>query len=188
MILILIRHGESEHNIKNIFDSDIYSKVQLTENGTNQIIKASNNVGRFLEKFHHLNVNRVYSSPMMRTFQSTKIFMDTIKKYDLYKEHRFCMDYRISEIDMGDFNGKNVDNYPHEHFDKNHDFNGETPYDVYRRVTSFYNDLNDYNTNVIISHYEPIKQLVKHTTSEIVYPEKGMPIYIDTYIGKILNT
>ena len=188
MILILMRHGESEHNVDGVFDTNIYSGVNLTDKGREQIIKASNDVAMFLKNNHHLTkVNRVYSSPMLRTFQSTCIFMDTIKRHKMYSEDRFCLDYRIIEMDMGDFDRKPVSEYPYDNFEKNHDFNGETSYDVYKRVVSFYNHLNDYNINVVISHCEPMKQLIKHTTGKTLSPEKGVPMYIDTYCGAFIE-
>ena len=70
--LVLVRHGESELNMENIFFGHLDPK--LTEKGQSQALKAK-------EILSNIDYKKIYSSPLTRAIETAEII--NIKKYNL---------------------------------------------------------------------------------------------------------
>ena len=164
----LIRHGQSLANTKNtrlgdnyVFDGDI----PLTEDG----IKECHETGKFLEKYFKENsINKedvvVWVSPFLRTEETARIINSYLNIKKVY------YDPRISEMDFGLFDQRdpvdcnNIDKNIYEQIgirskSKRGKFyakrpNGESPLDVYTRMSTFVDTLYRDNNkiNIIVSH------------------------------------
>lgn len=89
MDLILLRHGETLHNVEGRYSTD---DCPLSEEGILQIERAAN-------KLNKLIVDRVWLSPLKRTRET----FDIIRKYHSYP---FEIKDEIQEINAGHFRGK----------------------------------------------------------------------------------
>jgi isoleucyl-tRNA synthetase len=90
--IILLRHGESEKNIKDIFDSS-NENFSLTAKGKKQAQEAAG-------KLKNIKINRIYSSPVLRAFQTAEA---VAKKKGLAVEKAD----ELAEIKSGDWEQKN---------------------------------------------------------------------------------
>ena len=89
---LFMRHGESEGNMKNIFDSDGMSTNPLTENGRAQARDTAETlVGK--------DINRIYASPFLRTRQTADIVADATK----FPKEQIVYDDRLREFAFGEF-------------------------------------------------------------------------------------
>lgn len=185
-MIILVRHGEAEHNIKKMFDSNVESKSYLTDTGVEQIRNASNKLIEFLSE-NQYKIDRIYCSPLIRTIQSARLMRDMLYENNLYKDHRFCIDYNLKEIEMGSFDCKPVSEYPYGdwHFENNDEFGGENTYDV-KRIKSFLDGLKPSNVNLVVTHGEPFRRMYYNYLKKDIFPKKAQFIVIDTFNRKLI--
>ncbi|MCL5730970.1 MAG: histidine phosphatase family protein [Candidatus Thermoplasmatota archaeon] len=92
-LIVLVRHGESEANVKGIL-SHSYNIYPLTEHGKEEIRKLA-------EDFSGVIFDSFYSSPVLRARQSAEIISAAIKM-------EASIDERLRESSMGAYN-----NSPH---------------------------------------------------------------------------
>lgn len=145
MDIILIRHGESDANIKKIFGGP---NVKLSDRGKEQILKSK-------EYVQALNFDKVYVSPLDRA-------VDTMKLLGLDGQ----IENRIREISFGVLEGKSyidVDGeYPEETKKWAEDPiyyavpKGETIIDAYKRVEEFLDELIKKDENAVLICHEGI--------------------------------
>ncbi len=152
--LVIVRHAESEWNPIGRYQGLL--DPELTERGKAQ----AQALARELKKE---KIDRIYSSPLKRTFQTAEILAQHLGA-PLEKEER------VIEIDHGKWSGLLVEEvkerFPEE-FDQwirePHKIKfegGESLEEVYRRVKEFLNDLKDRHNNetvVVVSHTVPIR-------------------------------
>ncbi len=127
----VMRHGEAEHNVKNIVSSRVDNPHHLTEKGIKEVEKGS---GAFVDK----KIDKIFASPFVRTKETAEIVAKSvgIKKEDI------IFDARLSEPNFGDLNGKDIKEYRKffssnkEKFIKNSP-NGENLIDVKKRTGEF---------------------------------------------------
>lgn len=93
MKLYFIRHGESEANTLMVFSNYNDSPYGLTENGRRQAESAA-------EKIRGVRFTEVHSSPVPRALQTADI-LKTLAGLPEY-----TVDERLTEYDVGDFEGK----------------------------------------------------------------------------------
>ena len=179
-MLILIRHTESEHNVKRVFDSNINSKSHLTEKGVEDMEKTSLKIRDYLDS-NSSKVDRIFCSPILRTVECTRIFKDVMKDNDLYNDDRFCIDYRLREIEMGEFDNKSVLDYPYGewNFNFNDEIGGENTQMVKVRSNDFLNSLNNFNINVAITHGEIFRRIYNILINDDIKPKKGEIVIIE---------
>ena len=154
MKLYLVRHGESEGNVKRIFCG--HTDVDLTENGRLQ----AQNMAKI---FEDINIEKIYSSPLIRAYntanENSKLKNIQIETHDFLKERYF-----------GDFEGLTWEEveikYPEEakkcieqNFMYNY-INGETFDDVINRVSKFLENIAD--NSVIVAHGVLIHSILYH--------------------------
>ena len=89
--IILVRHGEAEHNVLGISSSD-KEKYPLTELGKRQASETAEKIGD-----KHIDI--VFSSPIIRAKQTAQPYLDKHK-------HDLIIDERLSEITSGNWEGK----------------------------------------------------------------------------------
>lgn len=148
MDIILIRHGESEDNVRKVFSRD---STVLTENGIRQIEKTR-------EKLQHYNFSKVYVSPLQRTIQ-------TLHHLGLEGQE----EKMVREMNFGIFTGLTFDEYkkkyPRETENWMSDsFNytipqGESISDTYKRVESFLEQVMERGEDALIVTHEGIIRL-----------------------------
>jgi len=96
--LVLVRHGQSEWNAKNLFTG--WKDVPLTEKGRAEAHAA----GRAL-KAEGIQFDIAFSSVLERANETLDIILDEIGQGDL----PYSKDARLNERDYGDLVGKNKD-------------------------------------------------------------------------------
>lgn len=148
MDIIMIRHGESEDNIKKIFSRD---DTCLTEKGREQIKETK-------ELLKKMDYNKVYYSPLKRT-------VETLENLEL----EGIEELRIREINFGIFTGKNyseiLELYPDESklwVDDSYNYKmleGESLSDVYTRLVEFLEEISKEKENVLLVCHDCIIRL-----------------------------
>ena len=88
MILYFIRHGQTFNNVKGVFPDKF---TELTEKGKNEAKEIN-------EYIKNINFDAVYSSPFIRTVETTEIVTD--KDY--------IKDDRLRDVYTGDLEGKSI--------------------------------------------------------------------------------
>lgn len=97
-VLVLVRHGQSEWNLKNLFTG--WKDPDLTEQGVREAVGA----GRRL-KAHGLRFERAYTSDLKRAQRTLSLMLDELDQPDL---ETVC-DQALNERDYGDLSGLNKD-------------------------------------------------------------------------------
>jgi 2,3-bisphosphoglycerate-dependent phosphoglycerate mutase len=97
-LLVLVRHGQSEWNLKNLFTG--WRDVGLTETGVEEARKA----GRKLKELG-LGFDVAYTSALGRAQDTLKLMLEELGQSGL-EEHR---DVALNERDYGDLSGLNKD-------------------------------------------------------------------------------
>lgn len=152
MKLIIIRHGETEQNVKKIMQGQIHGK--LTKKGINQ----AKSVAR---KFKNEKIDAIYSSDLRRAVHTTR---------EIAKFHKVPIYYtkELRERNAGIFNGRHSDHYhvaqknsglPNIAFRAK---GGESTIDTKRRLERFSKKLNkEYKdkTVLLVTHGIAIKCL-----------------------------
>lgn len=176
IIFFLVRHGESECNVKSIANClPEKRKYHLTEEGEKQIEK----IAKTLKK---KKIDAIISSPMQRTKETAEIISEATGIPVVYDE-------RLQEAGLGVFNGRPFQEfrakYPNPHMrivpdpaDKVESF-----IEMRNRLKSFLDDIQGKYTGkkmVVVSHGDPLEQLHGILVNESPgvsssgwYPKKG---------------
>lgn len=96
--MVLVRHGQSEWNLKNLFTG--WKDVDLTELG----IEEANKAGAAI-KGENIKFDIAFTSKLMRAQKTLKIILDVIGQPEL----ETIEDQRLNERDYGDLTGLNKD-------------------------------------------------------------------------------
>ncbi len=144
--ILFIRHGESESNVKHVIshDPEIYP---LTEKGVEQ----SKLVGNGLK---NLNLDAIYSSPILRCRQTAQIIAEYVKCPLVYDE-------RIRERFFGNFNNRRVEPLDWKTFliEKASKESVEGWDEIYFRVKELVEEVKNKNV-IIVSHYDIIRAFI----------------------------
>ena len=156
--LILIRHGQTEMNAKNLYFGKL--NPPLNELGIEQAYTAK-------EKLSNIAYDCIYSSPLERARETAEICN--------YLNKEIIYDSRLEEINFGAFEGltfKEISKrYPNEvkEMEKNwKSFNyitGESLEELFQRAISFLETLDYTKNNLIISHWGIINCIVSYFIS-----------------------
>jgi broad specificity phosphatase PhoE len=156
--VIIIRHGQADHNIHDTRNADPknphYVVSNLTQKGKEQAVDIAFKLKG--EKINPSLVKAVYVSPLPRCIETARIIMNA-----LGITQRMTIDQRITERNVGDLEGKPFfpisDRTARQH-------GGEAQEDIKKRVTSFYDYLaKTYHTGtvLIITHDSIAKTLCR---------------------------
>ena len=139
-IAILIRHGESESNIRGLISEDIEG-FPLTETGRKQ-------VSRTAQELTKIKAQRILSSPVLRTRETASI-ISTATNIEI------IVDHNIRESGLGPYNNKHFKLIPGG---RREDF-GFEPYDQIKK--RMMESLTTYTgVNIFVSHELPIKAAI----------------------------
>ncbi len=156
----VMRHGESESNIKSNMHGVISSREgnidHLTKQGQEQVKEAAKKLKD--EKF-----DLVFVSPFVRTRDTVNILKENLK----LKDEQIIFDKRLGELDAGDFEGKPWDEYRNMFKNEEERFlepthGGESLFDVKKRIGDiFYEFEKKYKDKniLVISHGAPLWML-----------------------------
>lgn len=95
----VMRHGEGEHNVKNILSSKFDTLHHLTDMGIEQVTLTA-------QALKEKNIDVIYSSPLVRTRETAEIVTEQIGFKD-----KVIIDERLKEHDFGAFEGHDVEEY-----------------------------------------------------------------------------
>jgi isoleucyl-tRNA synthetase len=97
---MLIRHGESEHNVKNILSSHKEDNWHLTEKGQQQVKQT-------ISMLKDKGITKIISSPFVRTRETAQIIAEGIG----FDTNNIVFDDRLGEHNLGVLSGQSVDVY-----------------------------------------------------------------------------
>lgn len=147
MKLFLVRHGQTDWNLKNLLQGR--TDIPLNENGKNQALEVK-------EKLKNIKFDICISSPLIRTIETSKI----ITNLDI------IIDKRIIEREMGCLEGKNYNLYhKNNYYDfklNSNEYGVESVKELFKRAEEFLNDIKEkYNdkTVLVVSHGAIIRVL-----------------------------
>lgn len=149
----IMRHGEAESNISNIFSCQPNDGFSLTKKGKKDVRKNALELKK-------QNFDLIISSDIDRAKQTAEIISEIT-------DVKVVFDKNLREVNMGDFHGKNMKNMK-DFKDKWNNIadvtfpNGDSWLSLKKRMHLFYDNLFSkyYNKNVlIISHGDPIISL-----------------------------
>ena len=154
--IYLVRHSESEANVLRSFAGR--TDVDISIKGKKQLECLS-------EAFKNIKLDRVYTSSLIRAYK-------TAEAVNKYSGAEMTVDDRFIEMDMGDLDGKPVDNMTDEQkYNWNNQIhlfkatNSETMYDVYERAQKALKmaaELNDGRVIAIATHGGVIRTLLAY--------------------------
>ncbi|MDP1689087.1 MAG: class I tRNA ligase family protein [bacterium] len=163
----LLRHTEAEHILSGVIASgSVGKKVSLTKKGQKDAQELANQIKK-------KNPNIIYSSPYKRTLDLAKIISKSTGA-------KIIIDKRLEEINCGNFNGRQVDEYWKFFLEQKERFTeaplgGENLTDVKNRMFNFVREINQKHQKeniLIISHADPLWVLegaMKNLTNEEIF-------------------
>ncbi len=150
------RHGEAKSNVRKIIDSGLDKHNNLTEKGISEVRDS-------IEKLKNEKFDFIFCSPILRT-KETALNISEILGFD---KNQIIFDERLLEIQVGNLDGKNTEEY-FKFIESVPDYfstvfpNGESRLDVHKRVGNFIYELEEKYSNkkiLIISHGDPTRAL-----------------------------
>ena len=100
--LVLVRHGQSEWNLKNLFTG--WRDPDLTEIGVEEAIKGGKLLAKYLDE-HDLKFNVAFTSVLIRAQRTCQFILDGVGQSDL----ETIEDQALNERNYGDLAGLNKD-------------------------------------------------------------------------------
>lgn len=104
--IIIVRHGESEHNVLDIYNSNPrhpqYQPSHLTPEGIRKTIETSHQL--IDQGFNPSTIDAVYVSPLPRTQETAHI----LAREGLFSIENIIVDARLLELQVGDLEGKPI--------------------------------------------------------------------------------
>ena len=193
--LVLVRHGQSAWNQKNLFTG--WKDPELTELGKEEAFKAGQHI-----KKQNIKFNLLFTSALKRAQDTASIILEVIEESNI----NIFKNEALNERDYGDLTGLNKDMARQEFGEEQVQIwrrsysdgppNGESLEDTYNRVIPYFeNEIMpalQKNKNVIISaHGNSLRALVKFieeiSEEEIVKLEiaTGEPIFYEFNENKL---
>jgi len=169
--VILVRHGRTDYNEKNLLDSLWKAKLNKIWQKQSDFI---------LEKYKDENIYAIYSSPLQRC-------KDTISKLAKNKKLDIWEDGRIIDLQIPEYQDKDFDSIDIKFNTNPICKDGESVIDVYNRVSKFLIETihkHSWQTIVICSHGDPLF-LMEKFLSDFDYNKDKDKHYIDNEEGKI---
>ncbi len=167
--IIIVRHGQSEHNIANAYNSspknEGYVESNLTEKGIAQVLTTTNLLAE--QGLSDANIRAVYVSTLPRAQQTADVWREELH----ISEDKIRLNSSIVDIDKGKYDGKPEQGlFDKLHGKNNHkdgrEYGGENKTDVEARVTQFLEQILrecDKNSNVVvITHGTPSDLMLEY--------------------------
>jgi 2,3-bisphosphoglycerate-dependent phosphoglycerate mutase len=162
--LILLRHLKSQWNKENRFTG--WTDIPLSEEG----IKSAKETAQKLAGFE---INKVYTSPLVRNKETVSLILDNLNKKDL----PVVIDKALDERNYGDLQGLNKEDAKIQFGSKQVHLwrrswdvappNGESLKDVYQRTTPFFkkyieSDLGEGKNVLVVASHNSLRAIVKY--------------------------
>lgn len=147
LVLIIMRHGQADHNLEDIYNSNpshpIYKPSFLTPLGIQQV-KAT--AEKLLERgFRDTEISAIYASPLPRTVQSAEILC----QQGIAPLEKLIRDDRLIEPQAGDLEGLPIIHDWKASYAEQYRF--ETDEEITARVSEFCKDLCElYSSGVVV--------------------------------------
>ena len=141
----VMRHGESESNVKDVISCRVTNIDHLTEEGRKQVLNS-------VLELKNKKVDLIVASDFMRTKETAEI----IKKELELSDNNLIFDKRLWEINKSIYDGKKWSEY-HNFFENPQD-GTESVLDVIKRVSHFIYDTESkyQNRNILIVTHETV--------------------------------
>lgn len=148
----ILRHGEAQNNTLKVISSNTNNTHHLTEKGIKETKKT-------VQKLKKDKIDLIFSSPFARTRETAEIVSEELQ----LDKKEIIFDKRIQEIQVGEFDGKSIDEY-HDYFNSIEEYfekscpNGENYTEIKRRVGEFIYDIEKRYKNkniLIVTHSVP---------------------------------
>lgn len=160
--LIVIRHGQSLSNTRNINCANPARSIEfpLTDLGIQQVKSAAR---KFAAENLDLigNIRFVYVSPVRRAQQTAEVFVD----YLGISRDLLLTDYTITESGYGDNEGKDADHVRNKDPDFAKAHFAETETEVSQRILAFVNRVRKVHTDdtiLVVTHGSPMMEILNH--------------------------
>lgn len=158
----VVRHGESENNVLELYNSDIreFDRYGLTAQGRAQIMKAAQDI----EKIH-----KIFTSPFRRTRETAEIFQ-------VHTNADLHIDHRLREIDLGNLHHQKHIDLPDLEEDEAI-FEGESIAQIKHRMLEFITEVNAQNegqTILIVTHGGPMEILRHYLENDHAFRFTGL--------------
>jgi len=167
--LIIMRHGQSDHNIANSWnsspDNEGYVESNLTEKGIEQVLATAALLAN--RGLSNANVGAIYVSTLPRAQQTADVLAQRLQ----IAPEKVLLNSSIVETNRGKYEGKAEQGLTDKLFGKHdfseaHSYGGETTEDVAKRTTQFIDQLLsqcDKKSNiVVVSHGTPTQLMLEH--------------------------
>lgn len=153
--LYLVRHGETDSNLKNKFLG--HTDIKINENGILQAVKLS-------KYFKDIKITKFYSSPLIRAKMTSEILNKNLNLNILYSD-------QLKERNFGIFDNLSYDEIKNK-YEKEYNLwlsdlnyhkieNGESAFDVYKRCEDFLKSLSFENEKIlIVTHLGIIRNIL----------------------------
>lgn len=157
-MIIFVRHGESEYNIKNLVQG--WTDNPLTEKG----VYDANSVSKKLED---TEIDLIVCSPLMRARKTAEIINKCHNK-------KICIDKRLLERGKGSFEGtSSADIEAKALFDQDpKKFGGETKQEFFERVYECFKEIESMNKNVLIVSHGDVFNAIYKIVNNIPFTQK----------------
>jgi len=151
MKLYLIRHGETDYNVKHILNDNPKNIVPLNDKGIRQAKLAA-------KKLENKKIEIIYSSPFVRTTQTSKIINEhlglMIRYDDRICERKFGMDSKPAKDLTLIYKKEDIFTWKPK--------DGESFQEEKHRTTSFLDELKKikHKNVLIVSHEQPLQTML----------------------------
>ena len=163
MKLILLRHGQSQWNLKNKFAG--WTDIPITEEGRNQAKESA-------KSLHGIEIDVAYTSKLQRASETLRIVLEelniktkTIESIELNERHYGKLQGMNREEAKKKFGEEQVHKWRRGYADTPPE--GESLKDVVKRVVPYYEKeilpkLKEGKNVIIVAHGNSLRALVKH--------------------------
>ncbi len=103
-----MRHGEADHNVKNIASANLKSRHYLTEKGKKEAVAAAR---KFIGQLKKKKIDLIFSSDFARTKETAELVSDCFG----IDRKKIIFDSRLREVNVGIFDGRSANEY-HQYF------------------------------------------------------------------------
>lgn len=148
-MILFVRHGESEANLRGVFAGQRDNSL-LTPRGKEQAQKSAEQI-----KLKNLHIDRVISSPLIRTLETSRIICKELG----FDESQIEIDNRINEYDMGSITGTPVKDISSEKLTTAE--NAEDPIAFQNRVENFLNEYKDKNEDILVVSHAGVGRIIE---------------------------
>ncbi|MFI4938318.1 MAG: histidine phosphatase family protein [Candidatus Berkiellales bacterium] len=167
--LILIRHGEAEHNTAHQYHSNPkhsnYKPSHLTQKGRTEVENTSELLLTY--GFDNRSIVAVYVSPLPSAIETAQL----LAKIGVFSEDKIHVEERLIDRQMGDREGETESKYKTDKWwvgiNEAKSFDGESNDDVRKRLLAFYDEIEKKHEKghvIFITHGVPSLEVIEGLT------------------------